>query len=35
MGIKHLAFLKKPTAFQLSSTQADDPVVQKTLDILA
>src|SRR4051794_13914735 len=26
MGIKHLAFLKKPTAFQLSSTQADDPV---------
>jgi hypothetical protein len=34
MGIKHLAFLKKPTAFQLSSTQADDPVVQKTLDTL-
>jgi hypothetical protein len=34
MGIKHLAFLKKPTAFQLSSTQADDPAVQKTLDIL-
>jgi hypothetical protein len=34
MGIKHLAFLKKASAFQLSSTQADDPVVQKTLDIL-
>jgi hypothetical protein len=34
MGIKHLVFLKKPTAFQLSSTQADDPVVQKTLDTL-
>ena len=34
MGIKHLAFLKKPAAFQLSSTQADDPVVQKTLDTL-
>ena len=34
MGIKHLAFLKKASAFQLSSTQADDPVVQKTLDTL-
>jgi hypothetical protein len=34
MGIKHLAFLKKASAFQLSSTQADDPAVQKTLDIL-
>ncbi len=34
MGIKHLVFLKKPAAFQLSSTQADDPVVQKTLDTL-
>jgi hypothetical protein len=34
MGIKHLAFLKKADAFQLSSTQADDPAVQKTLDIL-
>jgi hypothetical protein len=34
MGIKHLAFLNKPTAFQLPSTQADDPVVQKTLDTL-
>ncbi len=34
MGMKHIAFLKKPTAFQLSSTQADDPVVQKTLDTL-
>jgi hypothetical protein len=34
MGIKHVAFLKKASAFQLSSTQADDPVVQKTLDTL-
>jgi hypothetical protein len=34
MGIKHLVFLKKPTAFQLSSNGADDPVVQKTLDTL-
>jgi hypothetical protein len=34
MGIKHIAFLKKGPAFQLSSTQADDPVVQKTLDTL-
>jgi hypothetical protein len=34
MGIKHLAFLKKASAFQLSSTQADDAAVQKTLDIL-
>jgi hypothetical protein len=34
MGMEHVAFLKKPDAFQLSSTQADDPVVQKTLDTL-
>src|SRR6202789_2894942 len=35
MGMEHIAFLKKPTAFQLpSSTQADDPVVQKTLGML-
>jgi hypothetical protein len=34
MGLKHLAFLKKASAFQLSSTQADDPAVQKTLDML-
>jgi hypothetical protein len=34
MGLKHIAFLKKPSAFQLSSTQADDPAVQKTLDTL-
>ena len=34
MGLKHLAFLKKPAAFQLSSTQADDPAVQKMLDTL-
>jgi hypothetical protein len=31
MGMQHLAFLKKPNAFQLSATQADDPAVQKTL----
>jgi hypothetical protein len=34
MGIRHVAFLMKASAFQLSSTQADDPVVQKTLDTL-
>jgi len=34
MGMKHVAFLKKASAFQLSSTQADDPLVQKTLDTL-
>jgi hypothetical protein len=34
MGIKHVAFLKKAEAFQLSSTQPDDPAVQKTLDTL-
>jgi hypothetical protein len=34
MGMQHIAFLKKPTAFQLSATQADDPVVQKTLGTL-
>jgi hypothetical protein len=31
MGIKHLAFLKKPTAFQLEGTSADDPSVKKAL----
>jgi len=31
MGLKHVAFLKKPGAFQLGSDNADDPVVQKTL----
>jgi hypothetical protein len=34
MGMKHLAFLKKPEAFQLSATQPDDAAVQKTLDTL-
>jgi hypothetical protein len=34
MGMEHLAFLKKADAFQLPSTQADDPLVQKTLDTL-
>lgn len=34
MGMEHVAFLKKPTAFQLSSTNPDDPAVQKTLDML-
>jgi hypothetical protein len=34
MGMEHLAFLKKPNAFQLSATQPDDPIVQKTLGIL-
>src|SRR6202789_4615738 len=35
MGMEHIAFLKNPPAFQLpSSTQADDPVVQKTLGML-
>lgn len=31
MGMKHVAFLKKPAAFQLGSNDADDPTVQKTL----
>jgi hypothetical protein len=31
MGMKHVAFLKKPAAFQMSATNADDPAVQKTL----
>jgi hypothetical protein len=34
MGMEHIAFLKKPAAFQMSSTEADDPSVQKTLDQL-
>jgi hypothetical protein len=34
MGMEHLAFVKKGVAFQLSSTEADDPSVQKTLDLL-
>jgi hypothetical protein len=31
MGIKHLLLLKKPDAFQLGTTEPDDPKVQKTL----
>ncbi|MGA7522652.1 MAG: hypothetical protein WBW84_09220 [Acidobacteriaceae bacterium] len=31
MGMKHVAFLKKPDAFQLNAMSPDDPVVQRTL----
>jgi hypothetical protein len=31
MGMEHLAFLKKPNAFQLSASQPEDPAVQKAL----
>ena len=31
LGMKHVAFLKKPDAFQIVATSADDPKVQKTL----
>jgi hypothetical protein len=31
MGMEHLAFIKKPTAFQLPSNDASDPAVQKAL----
>ncbi len=31
MGMKHLLLLKKPDAFQLGSTDPDDPKVQKTI----
>ena len=34
MGIKHLLLLKKPDAFQLGSSDPDDPKVQKTLSQL-
>ena len=34
MGMEHLDFLKKPTAFQVNATDADDPSVQKTLGLL-
>ena len=34
MGIKHLALLKKPDAFQLGTDDADNPRVQKTLGLL-
>lgn len=34
MGLKHLAFLKKPPAFQLEASSPDDPSVQKALLLL-
>jgi hypothetical protein len=34
MGMKHIAFLKKPDALQLTATSADDPTVQKTIGML-
>lgn len=34
LGIKHLALLKKPDAFQLGSDNPDDPKVQQTLGLL-
>src|SRR5271154_1184905 len=34
MGMKHLQLVKKPDAFQLGSSNPDDPKVQKTLSQL-
>jgi hypothetical protein len=34
MGMEHVAFVKKPDAFQLSTTNPDDPAVQKSLDLI-
>ncbi len=34
MGMKHLMLLKKPDAFQLGSTDPDNPKVQKALSLL-
>ena len=34
LGMEHVAFLKKPDAFQLAATDADDPAVQKSLRTL-
>jgi hypothetical protein len=31
MGMKHLGFLRKPNAFQLGTSDPDDPMVRKTL----
>jgi hypothetical protein len=31
LGMKHVTFLKKPDAFQITATSPDDPLVQKTL----
>jgi hypothetical protein len=35
MGMKHVAFVKKPAVFQLNATSPDDPKVQKILGDLA
>ena len=32
MSMQHIAFLKKPAAFQINPTGPDDPIIQKTLD---
>lgn len=34
MGLKHVMLIKKPDAFQLGSSNPDDPKVQKTLGLL-
>jgi hypothetical protein len=34
MGLKHLLLVKKPDAFQLGTTNPDDPKVQKTIGLL-
>jgi hypothetical protein len=34
MGMEHLTFVKKPAAFQLSTSDPDDPQVEKTLGML-
>ena len=34
IGLRHVALLKKPEAFQLGSDNADDPKVQQTLGLL-
>ncbi|MFN2511717.1 MAG: LVIVD repeat-containing protein [Pyrinomonadaceae bacterium] len=34
MGLKHVVLIKKPEAFQLGSTDPNDPKVQKTLGLL-
>jgi hypothetical protein len=31
VGMKHVAFIKKPDTFQITATSPDDPMVQKTL----
>ena len=34
MGMEHVAFLKKPAAFQITATDPDDPTVKKSLAML-